>query len=561
MNTPHLQKQKSPPVLLIVALTYWILVMGMWGIFALHRGLTYETAFPLNCGKSLYECLIYIDNLRPYNSLFLGMAHLLGGSNGSYVSYQILYGLLWWGRGWLIFLIFRRIFPDSTLFAFLVGVIAIVHASDYALNWIGQLHQFGFMFFLALAAYWFIVAWQAARKMSAFLWLIGSLLALYISLWTYESQFFIILILPLLLFLSYAKLNSRFLIFSLIWYVIPTIYSILQFQRYQINQSSTYQTSILRPDLNLSSMVTDLGTHLLRSLSFWSWGKAISSAPEQAIAVWVSILCCSAFVIGCSLLATYPTLRLDKLPEKKSLIIILLCGALLLVLSFPVYLLIAGNTQFWRTQMLSSFAAAIALVASICLLGTICFKRAKRQMLFITILCTCIVFSGVKAGVELQKLHGDMWQTQRQLMSQITWLIPDVKDNSLILLANLSKTPGKDPFGASMWFDLPIELLYPNRKVAGHFFYADGQQPTDDHWAFTEVGIKRTKPGFAKKVESAQYNEIIALNYDEKTAKLTILPALPKELIAKFTNSSSYNPYSRIEKSFIPEASTRMFAR
>lgn len=52
----------------LTLLTYWLLVMGMWGIDACDRGLPLATGFPVSCQTGLWNCLIYGDELRPFNA-------------------------------------------------------------------------------------------------------------------------------------------------------------------------------------------------------------------------------------------------------------------------------------------------------------------------------------------------------------------------------------------------------------------------------------------------------------------------------------------------------------
>ena len=72
------------------------------------------------------------------------------------------------GPGIPPFLIVRRLFPTLPLLAYAAGALVIVHASDHALNWVGQLNQFGVMFWTLLAVYLLVVALQqASTKWSA----------------------------------------------------------------------------------------------------------------------------------------------------------------------------------------------------------------------------------------------------------------------------------------------------------------------------------------------------------------------------------------------------------
>jgi hypothetical protein len=543
--------------ILITLLTYWVLVMGMWGMFSLDRGLTFETGFPVACQKSLHDCLVYGDSLRPYNSLFLGLGHLLGKGNGSYVTYQLLYGFLWWGRGVLTFLIFRRIWSAYPIVGFLVGALVIVHASDGALNWIGQLHQFGFMFCLVLAVYLLLEGWQTDNKILSFSFLIASLFPLYISLWTYESQYFIILSVPLILFALHPKLTPRLLFTTAIWYILPAIYGYLQLEKYLVAKVSNYQTSVVRPDLSSTAIFKDLGTHLGHSLQFWHWAETLPVYGVALLAPVVAGVCVIAFIVGSHLLSLgFPSLRL---PPVSHLIVSLGFGLLLLVLSFPVYLLLAGNTTFWRTQMLSGFGAAIVLGSVFLLVAKLLMKDRYQALLAITA-CSIVVFAGVNGGMKFQGFHEYRWQIHRNLMAQISHLLPDVENHTLILLTNLPKEYSHDPFGAAMWFDFPTQLLYPTKEVVGYFIYEKGDQPKDNPWRFTAKGMEWEKKGMGQDFTEVSYNQIVALRY-ELDGKISILDKFPANLLPQKFDVSGYAPYSRIRRDFITNRSIRIFSR
>ncbi|MGI0486953.1 hypothetical protein ACN4EK_16050 [Pantanalinema rosaneae CENA516] len=558
-DTVSVYRRTQRRSLLITMLIYWILVMGIWGVFAFDRGLPFETSFPVACQNNLHDCLNYADELRPYNSLFLGLGYLLGFDNGSYVTYQLLYGFLWWGRGVLIYLIFRRLFPESSLFSFLVGALVIVHASDGALNWIGQLHQFGFIFLFILAVYLLLESWLAQRASHAITFLVLSLPALYVSLWTYESHFFLVISIPILLFVLRPKLNLRFIATMAIWYIIPTVYGWLQFQKYLIAKVNNYQTSIARADLSLNTILTDIQAHIWQSLQFWKWSNTLSIYSIGKLAPVVALICVFAFVIGAYLLSPNSGFLGLQLPPTQSLWTCLSLGFLFLILSLPIYLLIAGNTMFWRTQMLPSVGAAICLGSGICLLAKILPKK-KYQPLFVIIACTVIVFSGVRSGVALQGFHEYRWQIHRAVMAQVAHLVPSIKDNTMILLTNMPKAYEKDPFGAAMWFDFPIQLLYPRRTVVGYFIYENGDSVTDNPWSFTATGMEWQRKGMPQKLDKVMYSQIIALQYNSDS-QISLLEQFPRELLPQAFDLTGYNPLQRIKQEFIPDRSIRMFAR
>jgi hypothetical protein len=108
----------------------------------------------------------YVDLLRQFTSVFYHLSYLLGlavGAEGSFVPSQLVYGALWLGRSVLTWLIVRALLPDKPALAIFAGLIVSLHAADAALNWVGQLNQFGFIFWTVLAFLFFVYAVKTSR--------------------------------------------------------------------------------------------------------------------------------------------------------------------------------------------------------------------------------------------------------------------------------------------------------------------------------------------------------------------------------------------------------------
>jgi hypothetical protein len=84
------------------------------------------------------------DALRLHTNFFYHLSYLISGyrTAGAWLGYQIVYALLWLGRGLLCFYIVRALVPEAPAFAFVVGALAIFHLPDHTLNWVGQMDQF-----------------------------------------------------------------------------------------------------------------------------------------------------------------------------------------------------------------------------------------------------------------------------------------------------------------------------------------------------------------------------------------------------------------------------------
>lgn len=146
------------PEVWVTLAVYCVVIAAMWSWYGLGSGLGYETGlvWPSDTGSNL-EGFIYRGNaLRPFTSVFYHLAYLLAKVfrvNGSFVSYQLVYAALWVGRGFLVFLIVRRLVGGALIFSYTAGTLTLFHASDGSLNWVGQLNQFGFIFWTLLSVY------------------------------------------------------------------------------------------------------------------------------------------------------------------------------------------------------------------------------------------------------------------------------------------------------------------------------------------------------------------------------------------------------------------------
>src|SRR5438128_5017358 len=163
-------RKAARSIAVTAAVAYLLLVAIMWGPFNLYSGMPGETSFPyMSRTQGTFGGFLYrYDPLRIHTNTFYHLSYVLGeilGIGGSYVPYQIVYAALWWARGCLMFLLVRRFVPQHQLVAYVAGALTIAHASDRSLQWIGQMNQFGFIFWMMLAFYTFTVGWESSSRL------------------------------------------------------------------------------------------------------------------------------------------------------------------------------------------------------------------------------------------------------------------------------------------------------------------------------------------------------------------------------------------------------------
>ncbi len=477
MTQPRIPKELAE--LVLAAAAYGSLVLIMWLPFNLCSGMPYETTFLYNSETlSLSEGFLYrADPLRIHTNTFYQFSFLLGeilGIGGSFVPFQVVYAFLWWARGLLIFLIARRLLPDSGLFPFCVGAVVTVHASDGALQWVGQLNQFGFIFWMLLAFYLFVAAFQASSTWNIPIFLTASVSSQYMSLWSYESQLFVILVAPICIwFTSQRSAGSKWR-WLIVWYIVPATYVYLTVSKYMQAISQTYQESVLRSDWSVPALLNDLMFNIVASLQFWAWDDSVQSyLADQRLTVLVLAAGAlhAAIVLCLALIVRGKDARMALIPDAHVLLATLGTGLLLVAASFPAYLILNSARSLWRTQFLSGIGSALVLAAVTGLLAR-AVGGERKSGLAMAAMGAVIVSFGTNAALGKSLFHASIWERHRVVMAAVLDVVPAVRVDTLFILTNVPKT--QDPFGHNMWFDFALRLAYPGRGVAGLYFYDDG---------------------------------------------------------------------------------------
>src|SRR5205823_3628182 len=145
----------------------------------------------------------------------------------------------------------------SLIACYAAGALAIVHASDRALEWVGQMNQFGFIFWMLLAAYLLTLALEKRDRDVAIALVAAACFFEYMSLWSYESQILLLLVFPVLLIMHPARTWRKLALIGLAWYMVPALYLRLTLQKYALSSGATYQESVMRKDLSPGAVAAD----------------------------------------------------------------------------------------------------------------------------------------------------------------------------------------------------------------------------------------------------------------------------------------------------------------
>lgn len=466
------------PPIVIVATAYLLLVLIMWLPFNLCSGMPYETTFLYNSETlPFWDGFFYrADPLRIHTNTFYHLSYALGeisGMAGSFVPFQVVYAILWWARGLLGFLIARCLLPEYPVMSFSVGAFVILHASDGALQWVGQLNQFGFLFWMMLAFYLFLESLRRSKESTAWCFIGAATVCQYMSLWSYESQLFVILLAPACLLAIPHYRSVRYWRAMSAWYIVPVVYVALTVKRYMEARGQTYQESILRTDWSIASLASDLFFNMGASLQFWKWDDSVQSYLGDERLTALVLLAGALYGVGVWYLVIVTErkdVRTRMIPDAYVLWAALGAGLLFLAASFPAYLILSSARGLWRTQFLSGIGAALVLAAAIALVARAVEQRRKGALVM-ALLGAVVVSFGAHAALGKSRFHRFIWERHRVVMNELLEVAPTVRGDTLFILTNVSKD--SDPFGHNMWFDFALRLAYPGREVAGVYFYED----------------------------------------------------------------------------------------
>ena len=551
LNTPSVDvstmpSQRTRATHLLVCSTYAALVLLMWAPHTLFSGFNYETQFAYSSEtRRWYEGFLFEnDPMRIHTTTFYHLSHLLSdvaGVGGSWVPYQVVYASLWWARGLVVYLLVRRLVPGGALVAYLTGALVLVHAADGALQWAGQMNQFGFIFWMLLASYVASRAFDAAQPRTAAVLALVAAALVHMSLWSYESQLPLLVLIPLLLLGVQRPARARALIVTVPWYGTLLVYLALTARGYQTGEAGGYQQAVMRQDWSVTSLLSDWWFNIAASVSFWEWLRGAPTPADLRFATAAVVVFLAGGALAWRL--ARPPLSRGQLPPPttRTLLVMAGTGALFLVASFPVYLLLDSARTLWRTQFLSGIGAAILLTATIALAARGLPRRAMIPAMLV--LGAVVVGTGTAAALHLGREHRLGWERHRAVIRGILAVAPSVEPGTYVVLLNVPRAA--DPFGDAMWLDAALRLVYPGRPVSAGYYLDDGKPAVGQHmslafgrwiWDGTRVLPDVGEVGLDKTL-------ILSLGAD---GRVSVADQLPDGLCIAECDAKAYRPHARI---------------
>lgn len=548
-------------IVAVAAAVYALLVVLMWAPFTAFSGLPFETAFPyMSETRSAVDGFFYTaDPLRVHTNTFYHLSYLLGeavGAGGSYIPFQVVHACLWWARGFLVFLLLRQFLPDHPAVSYVAGSLVVVHASDGAMQWIGQMNQFGFIFWMLLAWYFLTVAFKASSAITVLFLTIAACSAEYMSLWSYESQILLLLVFPIALLMHCPRRWRRLVAMAAAWYSVPSVYVVLTMLKYS-QSGATYQQTVIRTGWRPTDLFSDWFFNIASSLEFWTWVRGDWKTPTGRVML-LSLCAAAVFCAGGLAVIRFARANVEHsglVPARITCWRLLACGFVALALSFPVYLLLDSARGLWRTQFLSGIGSGVVLTAllSVAMSYGTSVRRSVKSVVFLA-LAGVVVYCGSASALQKGAFHRWLWERHRRAIAHVLKTVPSVKPNAVIALVNVPKED--DPFGHDMWFDVALRLVYPGTPVAGIYFYPDGTPAPGDNLKMEGGRWKWDGTGFPPVVRDTSIANTIVIDRAASGSD-ALVPSMPSFMCETPCASQLYNPAAVITGTISPRTVRR----
>ena len=440
------------------------------------------------------EGFLYGDPLRIYTNVFYNVGYLLPGlvhAQGSWVGYHVVYALLWAAKGLLV-LWLSSLFDLPMVIGAPAAVIAVAHGSDISIGHVGQINQFGIIFWTLLSMCCFLY-FLRHKGFSRYVLLLVAIGSSYFGLWSYEGTLFGLLVYPALFNWVAGRWKDWSCWLGAAMVTAPAIiYSGLIVERLIVERTGeSYQESVLRKDIhNIGALAHDY-FHLLRGLfdvPGWLTAKLeIFNVPmaslvsqlflaSATLALMVTLYFCVRLTITQYRVekarANIRPLRAEALGPKTFQLIAML---FILASAFlaPFLALDEAAAGYWRTQILAGPFASILIVVLLYFLfiylpqPVMHSKIATAAMYSGALLL--VTMAGFTANAVSYQAYNDEWEQTRGPIERLLKTVPGVKPGTIIMLQGVPV--GAAPWGSNFWFDILIRLAYPKIEVAGAYSF------------------------------------------------------------------------------------------
>jgi len=529
-----------------------LVVAALYGPIFGENGFWQESGMPwLSDTRSGAISFLYLnDTIGDPLRLFLSVPFHIGwlvseglGLPGSYLGYEVVFVLFWVARGVLTYGLVLAISPREVTLALLCSFAAMVQASDPLMLKISFLHQMAVPVWMLAGILCLALAQRRAFAPARLgLGLLGAIFGA-LAVFCYEAALPFAILAPALLLVLLRSDWKRALQSLTLWYLMIIVFLHQAVLRYVIEAGEgygSYQASKLA-SLDPASLLGRFGEQFLQTLSFWAWNGAYP-VRWNAWPLLIGAAACGVLAFG-----VFVYCKSSRQFSVTSGLKVAFFGAAGMGCGLMVTSLVPQE-GFYRTLMIA-YPWAGMLMGGVIYAGIAKLRLRPANSSAVTlILALALVVASAVATEPRRNIASRQWNLQQHAMSQITTLVPDVRDGTVILLLMPSKFEDIrfNPFAdLNIWFDFPIRSAYRDRAVAGVLGYqSDGVRLAD--WTIGADGLTYSGNNAKPMLQEASPKQWIVLEMLEDRT-ITVLSEIPDSIRSDRQDWTNYRPSDRIQ--------------
>lgn len=350
----------------------------------------------------------------------------------SFFGFNALYALYLWGKLVLFYSILRHL-GVWRLYAFLITILFGVYPVDSGLMYLRSI-SLQFSALSLLAAVYLALRYRQRPSRTYLAGILGMLMA---SVGSYEAQYALILVLPLLWWYRVRDVRWREINLTILWYLVPalklTYMALIALTRRGFYRSNYVYAGTEFSIDNLIPTTIDSLLAVYHRTFVLGWGDALTDVGRNG---WLPLTLAMVALTGSIAWYLWKREQNKGRVNEQQLILSLLTGIAMIVPAVGVLIWLGYyNQDLWRLYLYVPGPAAIALFSLIALIaGRISSDRFRNA----AILCACL-FLMVPAMSRLILQHEHYVvsaNNKRLILQQIVQMAPELERETRILVVS-----------------------------------------------------------------------------------------------------------------------------
>jgi len=484
------------------------------------------------------------QRLRPLGELAPILSYRL--TPDSFTGFNLVMMLLFIGKGFVLYLIMRRLTRGNKVYSLLVALLFVVFPADSGLFTFRAINIHAGVLEYLLAVYFLLEFVQSRR----WWWLIGAWVVAIYALLTYEIAYPLVFVTPLLLIIQEGRFTKQIVWESILWYLAPLV--TILYVAVEFTQGSSYQGWLLQHSgLNQSSVLGDMAASMVNAYYrhfVGGWLEALGQLGTPYLVLSLAMLTL-ILVIGLRMIR----IKADSDAEvgKQRYWILALIGFGLIGLGYAPYLVTPYRQLDWRVYYYSSIGGAICIGSLIYLF----FLYTKlRPIVFVGVMSVLIGLATLHS-LNQHEYYADLGVTQQELLYGIVEQVPHLKSAApIVVVDETGRYNSNWSLGTSYLITDALDYLYSNQQITAVLCSFDAKTgkfailpEQHEQCSFMPAGVSLSIEG--KQVATYPYDQLLLVRYSADGAQL--LKQIPSSYLP-VSAEQVYNPAQFVDQTAPP---------